>query len=249
MTSVVRLLTFAVAVLSTAGCAAGDDGADDSAGKEDLPVEGGAGGRPETPREVIARLSSLEIVGAARHEIDILFAELAAANRIPRDEHGFTEAQLNHNFRCFLFARAFANEHRVPYDETGLFLVAMFHDIGLHPPETADFEESGAVALHDFLVEHHEPRDRVDHLPNAIRWHTGLLPVGLAHPFSRKEARLFQLGAYTDVFGAEAVFGLGDEAVAIRSDFPMLSDRGAILETIFRSKIADVEQWIRFIVR
>jgi hypothetical protein len=233
------------AVLSF-GCAA------PSASPEELEEESDDSGKDdsfwhragsETPRQIIDRLSVDPLVVAAQCEIDGLFNQLVAEGQIDADERGFTEAQQNHSHRCFLFARAFALKNDIAFDEVGLFLVAMFHDLGLHPRGTAHFEAKGAQALRSFLEKQGASRDRIEHLPDAISWHTGVLPVGslLFHPSAWNEARLFQRGAYADVFGVERQLGVPRTAAeAIRRAFPMISSREAVLEDIFRSKVANL---------
>ncbi|MBZ0272565.1 HD domain-containing protein [bacterium] len=109
-------------------------------------------------------------------------------------------AVFNHSLRCFFLARAFARKRSIPFDEGDLYLVSLFHDLGLcpgHRRPRIPFTVSGAYELRRFLLAGGYGDERIGPLADAIRYH--MLPFP---KWSKGNlAGLIHVGAWMDVFG------------------------------------------------
>lgn len=112
-------------------------------------------------------------------------------------------AIVQHSIRAFLYGAAYAKKKSLAFDEEGLALAAIFHDLGL-APELADtskpFTFVSSKALRIYLEERNVDAHRINLLCDAIEQHMQLLPR-----FSRgTEVGLLQVGAWMDVTGLRA---------------------------------------------
>jgi hypothetical protein len=107
-------------------------------------------------------------------------------------------AVLNHSLRAFLLGQAYAHRFGVDFDDEGLYLAALFHDLGLFPGHRAPgqaFQLASSRELKSFLEAHNVPAARIRSLGEAIDFHMQLLPR-----WSRGNvAGLMQVGAWMDV--------------------------------------------------
>jgi hypothetical protein len=105
---------------------------------------------------------------------------------------------LRHSLRTFELGAAYASKKRVDFDDEGLLLAALFHDIGLtdsHRDRAKPFTKAGARALDGFATRSGVPRARARYLAAAIELHMQLLPRWSWGP----EVALLQIGAWMDV--------------------------------------------------
>ena len=105
---------------------------------------------------------------------------------------------VRHSIRAYLLGSAYARKKGIAFDEEGLALAALFHDVGL-TPELSDssrpFTFASSKALRMYLEERGVPNERIAVLADAIEQHMQLLPR-----FSRgPEVGLLQVGAWMDV--------------------------------------------------
>ena len=108
---------------------------------------------------------------------------------------------LAHSLRVFLLGAAYAERRRVAFDEEGLLLAAMFHDLGLTPARRQPrrpFPLVGADALATMLAPSADPRAGALH--DAIAMHMELSPRWSAGP----AAGLLHVGAWMDAAGRYA---------------------------------------------
>ena len=122
-----------------------------------------------------------------------------------------------HSLRSFFFAKAYAEKKGVRFDEEGLFLSAVFHDLGLchdYMDRTNPFTFSSSQQLHHFLAERQIPSERISLLTEAIDFHFQLFPR-----WSKgAEVGLMQVGAWMDVTGLRR-WSIHQEAQAIDRAF------------------------------
>lgn len=115
-------------------------------------------------------------------------------------EQAAPRALLHHSIRTFLLGRAWAQKKRFAFDEEGLALAALFHDVGLvarFADRSRPFTEASSRALRLHLADQGVERARIAALTDAIELHMQLLPR-----FSRgPEVGLLQVGAWMDVTG------------------------------------------------
>jgi hypothetical protein len=119
-----------------------------------------------------------------------------------REARGIADAALDamlvaHSCRAFLLGRAYGRARGIDFDEEGLCLAALFHDLGLAPgrrdPRTP-FTVAGSRALEAFLRDRGDA-GRATPLVEAIDFHMQLLPR-----WSKGNvAGLLQIGAWMDV--------------------------------------------------
>jgi hypothetical protein len=105
-------------------------------------------------------------------------------------------AILRHSQRAFLLAGSYAEAKKIAFDEEGLYVAALFHDVGLIVREDGQkaFPERSADALRTFMAEP-SARPRAAALASAIEAHMALWPK-----WSRGvEAGLLHVGAWMDV--------------------------------------------------
>jgi hypothetical protein len=137
---------------------------------------------------------------------------------------------LHHSYRTFLLGRCYAERRRIVFDDEGLFLAALFHDLGLSDAwsdTSRAFTEIGATYVRAFLSERGTP-ERGAALAEAIELHMQLLPRWSYG----SEAGLLQVGAWMDAVGLRSR-RLGRISInEIEQAFP----RGAFKKE-FRSRI------------
>src|SRR5687767_4338499 len=101
---------------------------------------------------------------------------------------------LQHSLRAFLLASAYAEKKSSAFDEEGLALAALFHDLGLTPEfrdPSKPFAFASSKALRLYLMQRNVAADRIAVLCDAIEQHMQMLPR-----FSRgPEVGLLQVGA------------------------------------------------------
>ncbi len=106
---------------------------------------------------------------------------------------------LQHSLRVFALGREVGRRRGLPFDEEGLLLAALFHDLGLSPPHRNPkraFTEAGAGLLQELVSSRGEPARAVA-LAEAIDLHTQLFPR-----WSRNvESGLIHIGNVIDVAG------------------------------------------------
>jgi len=149
-------------------------------------------------------------------------------------ERAAPSAIVRHSIRAFLLGRAYARKKNIYFDEEGLALAAVFHDLGL-TPEFSDparpFTFASSRALRLYLKDRSVPAERIELLADAIEQHMQLFPR-----FSRgPEVGLLQVGAWMDVTGLRRG-SVGDEAKEIANRYPRegfdLMFPGALLHSI-----------------
>jgi hypothetical protein len=106
---------------------------------------------------------------------------------------------LHHSLRAFHLGRAYAERRAMRFDEEGLLLAALFHDLGLTDAlgdPTRPFTEVGAGRVRALLAAHGDAA-RGARLAEAIALHMQLLPR-----WSRGEvAGLLHVGAWMEATG------------------------------------------------
>jgi hypothetical protein len=118
-------------------------------------------------------------------------------------EASLTGAVLAHSFRTFLCGQAYAEARAISFDEEGLCVAALFHDLGLSrrfADRTRAFTEISARLLTDFLRVRDAGEGRSSVLAEAIELHMQILPRWSRGP----EVGLLQVGAWMDVMGLRA---------------------------------------------
>ncbi len=107
---------------------------------------------------------------------------------------------VRHSVRAFLLGAAYGRKKRIAFDEEGLALAAVFHDLGLTPEfgdPTRPFTFASSKALRLYLQDREVAAERIDVLADAIEQHMQLLPR-----FSHgAEVGLLQVGAWMDATG------------------------------------------------
>lgn len=132
-----------------------------------------------------------------------------------------TPAFLHHSLRVFLLGREVGRRRGLPFDEEGLLLAALFHDLGLSAPHRNPkraFPEVGAGLLQE-LVSSHGESERAVALAEAIDLHLQLVPR-----WSRSvEAGLLHLGNVIDVTGLRAKEVGAEFLQEVRQTFPRMN--------------------------
>jgi hypothetical protein len=127
-------------------------------------------------------------------------------------------AFLNHSLRAFHLGRAYAGRNDVTYDDEGLYLAALFHDVGFFEPYASgerSFQLDSSRALRSFLEEKRFPPDRISPLVDAIDFHLQLAPR-----WSKGNvAGLLQIGTWMDVTFLRR-WGVAAEAREIAAALP-----------------------------
>lgn len=123
---------------------------------------------------------------------------------------------LAHSLRTFEKAEAYARATKREHDEEGLYLAALFHDLGLARPDPGvPFQVASSRALAELLASHDVPKERVTPLVDAIDFHLSLLPRWSRGP----EVGLLQVGAWMDVYGLRRST-IADDAARIDAAHP-----------------------------
>lgn len=104
-----------------------------------------------------------------------------------------------HCYRTYLFGAALGTRDGLDWDAELLFVSATLHDLGLTDFLGGDgpFEQRGAAAAQEWLIDHGWPQDRASVVEQAIRMH---MDVGRAGK-ERAEVALLHFGAAADVTG------------------------------------------------
>ena len=104
----------------------------------------------------------------------------------------------NHSMRTYLLGAAYAERTGREFDEEGLYIAAMYHDLGMVPENIrghTSFQQTSSRLMREFLVTHGFAGDRIRRLSDAIDYHMRLFPE-----WSRgNDAGLLQVGAWMDV--------------------------------------------------
>jgi len=131
-----------------------------------------------------------------------------------------SEAIVNHSMRTYLLAQAYAQKRSKAFDEEGLLLAALFHDLGLcpsHRDRSLPFQVIGSRALRGFLRDRGVPEERAAPLAEAIDFHFLFYPR-----WSRgAEVGLLQVGAWIDMTGLRR-WEVVAEAKEIERAYPRL---------------------------
>jgi len=145
---------------------------------------------------------------------------------------------LAHSTRTFLLARAYAERRSITFDEEGLFVAAMLHDLGLVPSlrdGAAPFPQVGSRRLVTLFKEEGQPADRGSDLARAIDLHMRWFPRWSAGP----EAGLLQVGAWMDVLGRRR----RQVPATVRADIDATYPRGDLRRRFPASVIATFGSW------
>ena len=105
---------------------------------------------------------------------------------------------LNHSLRSYLLAKAYAGKKKLNYDEEGLYIAALFHDLGLCAKEVnprLPFQINSSLAMAAFLEESGIPKERISPLVDAIDFHCQFFPRWS----SGHEVGLLQVGTWMDL--------------------------------------------------
>ncbi len=104
-----------------------------------------------------------------------------------------------HCYRTYLFGAALGTRDGLDWDAELLFVSAMLHDLGLTDflGGEGPFEQRGAAAAQEWLIDHGWPGDRASVVAQAIRMHMDVGRAGKERP----EVALLHFGAGADVIG------------------------------------------------
>ncbi len=144
---------------------------------------------------------------------------------------------LAHSLRTWRLAVAYARATSRAYDEEGLCVAALFHDLGLALGAPLPFQIASSRALVAFLEERAVPRERIALLADAIDFHLSLLPRWSLGD----EVGLLQVGAWMDVYGVRRA-RVREEAARIDGEHPRagfgVAFHRALLASIARAPLA-----------
>jgi hypothetical protein len=125
---------------------------------------------------------------------------------------------VEHSRRVFLLGCAYADKHRIDFDQEDFYLAALFHDLGLtetYRDRSRAFVLSSGEALERFFAEKKASPERSAVLREAIELHMQLRPR-----FDKSAiAGLLQVGAWMDVTGLRR-FSVWREAKEIAREHP-----------------------------
>lgn len=112
--------------------------------------------------------------------------------------HALPSYILNHSKRTFLLATSYARKTDIKdYDEEGLYIATLFHDLGIVEINTKyAFQLNSSKKLKEFLLEKNYPQNKINVLVDAIDFHMQILPKWA----KGKEVGLLQIGAWMDAF-------------------------------------------------
>jgi hypothetical protein len=144
------------------------------------------------------------------------------------------DAVVRHSTRTFLLARAYAGVEAISFDDEGLLVAALLHDLGLSEAmrnPAGPFPEVGAAALRRLFGELAADPRRADLLAEAIELHMRLFPR-----WSRgAEVGLLQVGAWMDVMGRRKARVPAQVREAIARDYPRGGFDGAFRRALIKS--------------
>jgi hypothetical protein len=115
-------------------------------------------------------------------------------------EEIISPAIINHSNRGYLYSKLYAKKFQIKdYDDEGLYLAFLFHDIGLFKRINSRyaFQINSSKQLEQFLIDQQYPKNKINVLIDAVDFHLRLFPQ-----WSRGvEVGLLQIGAWMDVMG------------------------------------------------
>jgi hypothetical protein len=137
---------------------------------------------------------------------------------------------LQHSKRSYLLAKAYARNKQIGFDDEGLCLASLFHDLGLSPSlreRGVAFPRTSSGLLAEFLAERGVVEERILPLVDAIDFHMQLLPR-----WSKGNvAGLMQVGAWMDATGLRRR-AVKAEAALIADEIPR-----ADFDRVFRGRL------------
>ncbi len=129
-----------------------------------------------------------------------------------------TSTLYHHSVRSFLLAQAYADTRELSFDEEGLYVVALFHDLGLadrYRNRAQPFQLVSSALLAQFLSDHQLSTQRSRVLTEAIDFHMQVMPR-----WSKGvEVGLMQIGAWMDITGLRR-WSIRDAARQIDARYP-----------------------------
>jgi hypothetical protein len=133
-------------------------------------------------------------------------------------EQALSTNYLRHSLRTYGCARAYARKRDLSFDEEGLYVAALFHDLGLFPPfrdRSQPFQVVSSNHMRAFLQTHKVDDERSCRLMTAIDYHMQPLT-----PWRKgTEAGLLHVGAWADALYYRR-WGIRKEASALDAALP-----------------------------
>jgi hypothetical protein len=133
-------------------------------------------------------------------------------------EAGMSPTYFAHSLRTYGCAAAFAKRRKLTFDDEGLYVASLYHDVGLFEPwrnAQKAFQLVSGEHLRAFLEEHKVDADRIARLVASIEYHVLPLPrwslgndVGLLH-----------VGAWMDALSWRR-WTVAEEAARLETEFP-----------------------------
>lgn len=156
----------------------------------------------------------------------------APRSKLARAAHKLVESTLSpvyfrHSLRSFGCAQAFARERKLEYDEEGLYVAFLFHDLGLFPPvrdRKQPFQVVSSLAMREFLEKRDFAPERIAPLVAAIDYHVQPVPRWSLST----EAGLLHVGAWMDALFLRR-WTVPADAARLEKELP----RGAFLREAF----------------
>ena len=177
-------------------------------------------------RTVQARESAIATLTDLPETAVTLAARRAVESVLPPPLYG-------HSIRTFLYGRAWARARSVAFDEEGLLVASLFHDVGLCEPykdTRRAFQLNSSRALAELLARCGVDRPRIDRLVDAVDYHFQPVPrwrYGSA-------AGLLHVGAYMDAVGLRR-WQIGPESQVVRHAYPPHASSRTLFGLIARS--------------
>lgn len=134
--------------------------------------------------------------------------------------HAAPPELVNHSVRVYLLGKAYGQKKGIRFDDEGLYLAALFHDLGLCPAfkdTRLPFQVNSSRVLREFLLKRGFAQKRVQALAAAVDFHMQLIPRWSEDTV----VGLLQVGAWMDItrFRRWAVRG---EVSAVEKIYPRL---------------------------
>lgn len=128
---------------------------------------------------------------------------------------------VNHSVRVYLLGKAYGRKKGLRFDDEGLYLASLFHDLGLCPAfkdTSLPFQVNSSRALREFLLKRGFAQERVRALAAAVDFHMQLIPRWSED----NVAGLLQVGAWMDIMRLRrrAIRG---EVAAVEQIYPRLN--------------------------
>jgi HD domain len=144
---------------------------------------------------------------------------------LSREAHGILSRAappelVNHSVRAYLLGKAYGRKMGISFDDEGLYLAALFHDLGLCPAfkdTRFPFQVNSGRALRDFLLGRGVAQERAGALTAAVDFHMQLLPRWS----EGNVAGLLQVGAWMDITRLRRR-AVKDEVSAVEKIYPRL---------------------------